>query len=58
VRLPLPGGQVVQFHSSLGVSSTAPTGAPNLLETMVQRADQALYRAKAAGRNKVCLADF
>jgi two-component system, cell cycle response regulator len=57
-RLPLPNGQVVQFQSSLGVSSTSSLGAPNLLETLVQRADQALYQAKAAGRNQVCLADF
>jgi two-component system, cell cycle response regulator len=55
--LPLPEGKVVKFHSSLGVSSTTPIGAPNLLETLIQRADQALYRAKAAGRNQICLAD-
>jgi diguanylate cyclase (GGDEF)-like protein len=57
ISLPLPEGKVVRFHSSLGVSSTMPIGEPNLLETLIQRADQALYRAKAAGRNQICLAD-
>jgi two-component system, cell cycle response regulator len=57
IRLPLPQGEVVQSHSSLGVSSSTSLGAPNLLETLIQRADQALYRAKAAGGNQVCLAD-
>lgn len=39
---------------SVGVASESPTGESSL-ESFISRADKALYSAKAAGRNRVCL---
>jgi diguanylate cyclase (GGDEF)-like protein len=48
-------GETIHITISLGVASA---GVPNLSnkEELIRRADAALYRAKAGGRNQVCLA--
>jgi diguanylate cyclase (GGDEF)-like protein len=49
IRLPLRS-EIVQTTASFGVADAA--AAPSI-ETLVQHADEALYRAKDAGRNRV-----
>jgi diguanylate cyclase (GGDEF)-like protein len=51
----LPSGQCLEFRASFGVSSTQAPILP--LDTLLQQADLALYRAKALGRNQVCSFD-
>lgn len=48
-RLTLPQGAVVQVTVSIGVALTG--NAPQTLAELLQRADVALYQAKAAGRD-------
>jgi diguanylate cyclase (GGDEF)-like protein len=48
------GERMFQVTVSIGVASLKP-GALEKREELLERADQALYRAKAAGRNMVCL---
>ncbi|MBI5165621.1 MAG: diguanylate cyclase [Magnetospirillum sp.] len=50
IRVPLPDGESLSFTSSLGVAAFA--GDYNV-EALLARADAALYRAKASGRNRV-----
>ncbi len=52
--LPLPDGRRLHVQVSLGVTSMAPT-ARQPLDALLQQADEALYRAKREGRNRVCL---
>lgn len=54
--IPLPGVPVcINITSSFGVACTEP-GIETNVDTLIARADEALYRAKAEGRNRVCLA--
>jgi diguanylate cyclase (GGDEF)-like protein len=48
------GGDIIQVTTSCGVATSPDHG--NLPETLVERADQALYRAKENGRNRVEIA--
>ena len=41
---------------SIGIAATG-DGAPEPYDLIVERADQAMYRAKQEGRNRTCLAD-
>jgi two-component system chemotaxis response regulator CheY len=52
----LPDGFHLYMKASCGVSSVHPDEAATI-DIMVQRADEALYRAKREGRNRVCLFD-
>ena len=47
----MPSGQTVRFTSSLGVAQFRLEDAD--LNTLMRRADQALYKAKERGRNRV-----
>ena len=44
-------GQTIDLTTSIGVCAGLPDSADS--EQLLQQADQALYRAKAAGRNRV-----
>ena len=45
-------GQSITLTVSIGISQLMPG---DTVETLIQRADQALYNAKRSGRNRVCL---
>jgi diguanylate cyclase (GGDEF)-like protein len=49
------GSDPAALRVSLGVTSSAASSRPATVEELLQQAEGALYRAKAAGRNRVCL---
>ena len=55
--LPLPDGTLLRVTGSLGLATTVPGDWQQTIDQLIDRADQALYRAKAQGRNRVCVAD-
>jgi len=54
MRVPLPGGGLVSVTASFGIV-VAPAAANVGLDALVHAADEALYRAKADGRNRVAV---
>jgi PleD family two-component response regulator len=49
------GDQRIAISASLGVAAAAV--ADLSVTTLIERADEALYQAKRAGRNRFCVAD-
>lgn len=49
-------GTVIPITMSLGVATMKPS--ENIPDLMVRRADEALYRAKKTGKNRVCIETF
>jgi diguanylate cyclase (GGDEF)-like protein/PAS domain S-box-containing protein len=54
IAVPLAGGGTLRFTASIGVARLEPSDPD--FATLLARADQAMYRAKRAGRNRVELA--
>ncbi|XZG71481.1 diguanylate cyclase [Chitinibacteraceae bacterium HSL-7] len=49
---PLPDGELLRFTTSVGVSVIRTDDS--MIDSLLKRADEALYRAKHGGRNRVC----
>jgi two-component system chemotaxis response regulator CheY len=58
ITLELAGGKRLPLTASLGIASWPGTASqPLTLDQLIHQADEALYRAKSEGRNRVCLAE-
>ncbi|MGE5492873.1 MAG: diguanylate cyclase [Actinomycetota bacterium] len=55
LRIPHTGSPFGQVTASIGIASMVPGEGP--AEALIEAADQALYRAKREGRNRVCHPD-
>jgi diguanylate cyclase (GGDEF)-like protein/PAS domain S-box-containing protein len=53
-KVPLDGGLPIHFSLSIGVTSLI--SIDDNIDVLLNLADKALYKAKASGRNKVCVA--
>lgn len=53
---PVPGGNVLAVTASLGLAGALGKSDEYSAALLLDQADEALYRAKSAGRNQVCLA--
>ena len=56
-KVAVKDGQELNLQISLGVAGQNRVEADDSLQILLARADQALYRAKQEGRNRVGLAD-
>ncbi len=52
--LPVPEQEPLFLHVSLGVACSTSSGSLLTLDLLLQQVDEAMYQAKAGGRNRVC----
>lgn len=57
VEIPTPKGHVFHFTVSLGITSVVADSKDLTIDTLLNQADKALYKAKNDGRNQVCVFD-
>ena len=55
--LALPGGETLGLSVSIGVAGVLKTDELLKVDKLVSASDEALYRAKHEGRNRICLAE-
>ena len=57
VRVVLPGNVVLEIAVSVSVGLASYRGEGDEADALIARADQALYRAKQEGRDRICRFD-